>query len=470
MKKILTASMIFIGLQCLSQTADDPLWVSLQVTNNKIYHNGLDGTLRFGQLDNAGFRLSATYYYDKNFDFSLGVSRGKLIYKQSYESNLTDADLRLIYKLNNGHILPESSNVAPFVGVGIGAVTFSQIEGAYPGLDGMNLNLPLVAGLKYKATPEANIVAMASYKKTLVNQPSYMQYSLGITFSIRGKRDTDGDGIYDKEDACVNEAGPADNGGCPYPDTDGDGVIDANDPCPTEAGALNGCPDGDGDGIADKDDACPNTVGLPAFDGCPDQDGDGVIDKDDDCPSTPGTLKGCPDSDGDGVADKDDQCPNAAGIAATNGCPDSDGDGVIDNQDRCPSTPGLVDNGGCPEVKEEVKKVLDLAVKNIQFNTGSDVLRRTSYASLNEVAQLMRDDDSFKLKLTGYTDNVGSEESNLQLSIDRAESVKAYLIGQGIDDSRLIADGRGIANPVADNSTREGRAANRRVELEIIFN
>ena len=470
MKKVLTAILIFFGFQCFSQTADDPLWVSLQVTNNKIYHNNLDGTLRFGQLDNAGFRLSASYYYDNSFDLYLGVSRGKLIYKQAYESNLTDADFRVIYKFSNGYFLPETSKVAPFIGVGIGAVTFSEIEGAYPGLDGINLNMPLIGGMKYKATPEANIIAMASYKKTLDDQPSYMQYSVGVTFSIKGKRDTDGDGVYDKEDACVDVAGPADNSGCPYPDTDGDGVIDANDPCPTEAGSLNGCPDADGDGITDKEDACPNTAGLAAYNGCPDSDDDGVIDKDDECPTIAGTLRGCPDTDGDGIADKDDQCPNAAGIAATNGCPDSDGDGVIDNRDRCPSTPGLVTNDGCPEVKEEVKKVLDLAVKNIQFNTGSDVLRRTSYASLNEVVKLMQEDDSFKLKLTGYTDNVGSEESNLLLSIRRANSVKRYLMENGISEDRLIADGLGIANPIADNSTREGRATNRRVELEIIFN
>ena len=85
--------------------------------------------------------------------------------------------------------------------------------------------------------------------------------------------DTDGDGVADKNDACVDVAGPADNKGCPYADTDKDGTVDKDDKCPTVAGPKenNGCPwaDTDGDGIADKDDKCPTVKGTAANKGCP---------------------------------------------------------------------------------------------------------------------------------------------------------------------------------------------------------
>ena len=91
-----------------------------------------------------------------------------------------------------------------------------------------------------------------------------------------------------------------------------------------------GAKDTDKDGIPDKDDACPDVAGPKEFNGCPDTDGDGVPDKDDKCPDVAGPAEngGCPwpDTDGDGVLDKDDQCPNEAGPASNNGCPEPNDD------------------------------------------------------------------------------------------------------------------------------------------------
>ena len=85
--------------------------------------------------------------------------------------------------------------------------------------------------------------------------------------------DTDGDGVADKDDACVDVAGPKENKGCPWSDTDVDGLAEKDDKCPTVAGPKenNGCPwpDTDGDGIADKDDKCPTVKGTAANNGCP---------------------------------------------------------------------------------------------------------------------------------------------------------------------------------------------------------
>ena len=84
-----------------------------------------------------------------------------------------------------------------------------------------------------------------------VDVPTHLQHFAGLTFKFGGK-DTDGDGIYDKDDACPEVAGLKEFNGCP--DTDGDGIMDSDDACPDVSGLaeLNGCPDTDGDGIVDN--------------------------------------------------------------------------------------------------------------------------------------------------------------------------------------------------------------------------
>jgi len=470
MRKYLMMLMLgFFTLASMAQTQDDPWWVNIELTNNKFSYRFYESLFDYGQLDNSGFRVGVDRYLSKSFDAELGFSYGKLRHENIYESNLTDLDLRLVYKLANGYLIKEDSKIAPFVFLGAGLSWFGNIDGFFTSFEeGTHANLPMGAGIEFKVTEGASITTKAAFNNSIQDAPSYMQYSLGVSFSLGRKKDADGDGIYDKEDACPNTAGPAENMGCPWPDTDGDGVLDKDDVCPNEAGTLGGCPDSDGDGIKDSEDTCPQVAGIAQFGGCPDSDGDGIQDSEDQCPNVAGRLNGCPDSDGDGVKDSDDACPAVAGTL--NGCPDSDGDGIRDKDDTCPRIAGIVANNGCPEVKEEVKEALDLAVKNIQFNSGSDVLKTSSYASLNQVAQLMKENTTFGLKLSGYTDNTGNEDSNLELSKRRASAARAYLIAQGVAESRLTADGYGIADPVADNSTREGRAANRRVELEIVFN
>lgn len=158
---------------------------------------------------------------------------------------------------------------------------------------------------------------------------------------------------------------------------------------------------------------------------------------------------------------------------------DSDGDGVADKLDKCPDTPAgtVVDGSGCPLktpekvvekviVTEEDRKVVNEAIKNLEFDLGKATIRSKSYASLNRVAALLIQ-KNFSLKLAGHTDNTGSKELNLRLSKDRAESVKAYLVSQGANASRIEATGYGMGQPIASNKTAAGRQQNRRVEFTL---
>ncbi|MFT3822959.1 MAG: OmpA family protein [Chitinophagaceae bacterium] len=233
--------------------------------------------------------------------------------------------------------------------------------------------------------------------------------------------------------------------------------------------------DRDNDGVVDSLDACPDVAGLPQFNGCPDTDGDGIPDKDDKCPTVAGLARyqGCPipDTDGDGINDEEDKCPTVAGVARYQGCPipDRDKDGVNDEEDKCPDLPGPASNNGCPEVKEEVRKRVEVAASKIFFVTGSAKLMAKSYKSLDEVAKLMQDDANLKLSIDGHTDNTGRLELNQKLSADRARSVRDYLVSKGIEGGRLRSSGHGPDNPIADNKTAAGRAKNRRVEMTLTY-
>ncbi len=104
-------------------------------------------------------------------------------------------------------------------------------------------------------------------------------------------------------------------------------------------------------------------------------------------------------------------------------------------------------------------------LKNIQFATKSVELEPVSMIELNKLLQLMNDNPSIKIQVNGYTDDVGSDAENLTLSENRAKAVVDYLTAKGIDDRRLAAKGFGETKPLADNSTEEGKALNRRTEF-----
>jgi len=293
--------------------------------------------------------------------------------------------------------------------------------------------------------------------------------------AFKGCPDTDGDGVKDSEDECPNEAGPMALKGCP--DSDGDGIADRNDACPDKKGIalFKGCPDTDNDGVQDSEDACPDLAGPVENQGCPDSDGDGVYDNVDKCPTVAGLreLDGCPyaDTDGDGIKDKDDKCPNEKGPAENNGCPysDTDGDGIIDIEDKCPNTPGIKEKDGCPPISKEDQDILNKAFDNLEFETGKAIIRSSSNASLDELAELFKAKPKFMLLIEGHTDNVGNRNANLTLSKNRAMAVKLYLQKKGIEGSRLIVKFFGPDKPIADNATEDGRQKNRRVEMTVIF-
>jgi len=380
--------------------------------------------------------ISVGRYLGEGFSFVAAGSINRIDkIGDSSASDLSYYALDGTVKYSFGKIL-NSKIIDPYLGVGGGYTWVDEI-----GAGTLNGTL----GLNFWFTENIGFTFQSAYKHAFEDYlAKHFQHTAGLTIKFGGK-DTDGDGVYDRDDACPEVFGLA---------------------------QFNGCPDSDGDGIEDAKDESPDQAGLAEFNGCPDSDGDGVPDNKDACPTVAGPkeLGGCPDADGDGVADKDDQCPNEAGPKENGGCPwkDSDGDGVLDKDDQCPDVPGTVANNGCPETPtEEIMKQLNEYARTILFDTGKATFKQESLQTLASMNAIFKEYPNANFFIDGHTDSVGAEKSNKLLSERRANAVRDWLIANGIDQSRLTARGFGEEQPIDSNKTAAGRANNRRVEVKL---
>jgi len=388
-------------------------------------------------------KLSVARYIGAGFSAEIEGSLNKI--KEGFDGYSEDksfwsANLQAKYALRR-LFTTESGWFDPYIKVGGGYTAyesrFDDKEGGFKALAG--------GGINFWFTDHLGVNLQTGYHHGFQkNGTDYFQHSAGIVIKF-GSKDTDKDGIPDNKDACPEVAGLKE---------------------------FNGCPDTDGDGIPDKDDACPQVKGLKEFNGCPDTDGDGIADKDDACPEVAGPkeFNGCPDTDGDGIADKDDKCPDVAGPAENSGCPwpDTDGDGVLDKDDLCPEVAGPASNKGCPEPNDDDQKRLNQYAKTILFDTGKATIKFESAEILNQIINVLKKFPNSRFRIEGHTDSTGKKAKNIELSQNRADAVKIYLIQGGIASDRLESKGYGPEKPIASNKNKKGRALNRRVEINLI--
>ena len=445
LNKLFVAVMMVMGLSSHAQDSNNPWAISFgaNAVDTKTSAGGGNNWLDrhfsqpFAVKDNWNILPSVSYlsvskYVGDNFSFGLAGSVNKIEKYVRFAPTAPGHDSRGYVVSNPGDLmyygidatikysfmnLINSKVIDPSLSVGGGYTFFgdSSYGTLNPG-----------AGLTLWFTENVGLELATKYKKSFGDRedasgtpdaPSHFQHSAGLIFKFGGK-DTDGDGIYDKDDACPEVAGLKE---------------------------FNGCPDTDGDGIQDSADACPEVAGLAA-------------------------LNGCPDADGDGVADKDDKCPTVAGPKANAGCPwpDTDGDGVLDKDDKCPTVKGTVANQGCPEVSEEVMKTLNNYGKVILFDSGKSTFQKGTYTVLQSITSILKEYPYSRFMIEGHTDSDGSNQLNQALSENRAAAVKNYLIENGISTDRLRSTGFGETKPIATNKTAKGKAMNRRVEISLI--
>ena len=442
LSKLLVVSLLFVGLSNIhAQDENNPWQVSFGANAIDVYPTSdvsSFGNEYFNATDHWNILPSISYVGVSKYvgsGFSVGA-RGSLNRISKWGDTSVDDLSHYAVDGTIKYNFLKNTVIDPFLEIGGGYTWIDEI-GAGTANGGVGIN--------FWFTENIGLTLQTQYKHAFEDYLApHFQHLAGLSIKFGGT-DTDGDGVYDKDDACPEVAGLEAFNGCP--DADGDGIEDSKDSCPNEAGSkeMNGCPDSDGDGVADKDDACPNEAGSKA-------------------------MNGCPDADGDGVADKDDACPSEAGPAENKGCPwpDTDGDGVLDKDDACPEVAGTVANQGCPEVTEEVQKQLNDYARTILFDTGKSSIKAESTSVMVDIIQILNEYPTAKFTVEGHTDSVGSAKLNQKLSDSRANSVRDFLIEKGIGADRLTAIGYGEDKPIATNNTKAGRAQNRRVEINLV--
>ncbi len=240
------------------------------------------------------------------------------------------------------------------------------------------------------------------------------------------KFDTDGDGLSDGDEVLKYHTDPL------KMDTDGDGLSDGDEVLRYHTDPLN--PDTDGDGLTDGEEVLKyHTRPLS-----PDTDGDGLTDGDEVLKYHTDPLN--PDTDGGGVSD------GAEVLRGTN---------PLDPSDDFVGNAIILERG-----KSSV-------LHGVTFLTGSATLTASSEDVLDRTYSALLLNASLKVEIAGYTDNVGKRRANEELSLRRAEAVRAWLIAKGIAPTRLTAKGYGMSNPVDTNVVPEGRARNRRIEFHV---
>ena len=448
LSRLLFAMLLVFGLSnANAQDEDNPWQFSFGLNAVDLYPVGEDAPQ--GDMFDEYFNVKDHYnfgpyanisrYLGSGFSFGVAGSMNTITKYGDLElrDGLSYFSLDGTIKFSIGEVIGWNT-FEPYLGVG----------GGYTWLDDVNSGtLNGTFGFNYWFSEQFGLTVQSSYKHSFEdNLSQHFQHQLGLAVKFGGK-DTDDDGIYDKDDACPEVPGLE---------------------------AFNGCPDSDGDGIEDSKDTCPNVAGLAEFDGCPDSDGDGVSDNNDNCPNVAGlkSLAGCPDADGDGIADKDDKCPNEAGPSANNGCPwpDTDGDGVLDKDDQCPNEAGTVANNGCPEIvvpTVEVQNQLTEYARTINFNSGKSSFKSGTEPTLQAISAILKEYPKANFTIEGHTDSTGGKALNQRLSEARANAVMDYLVNNGISAARLSAKGFGPDMPIDSNRTSSGRAANRRVEVKL---
>lgn len=272
--------------------------------------------------------------------------------------------------------------------------------------------------------------------------PNYLEKQLGTKSN---NPHTDGDGLSDGDEYTIYGSNPA------RADTDRDRLDDGSEVLRYKTDPLK--PDSDNDGLTDYDEITKYATDPLRSD----TDEDDLVDSDEVLEFS--TNPSSKDTDGDGLADGEEVRHYLTDPTRK----DTDGGGIDDGEEVRRGMNPLNARDDIP--KEEIKVGKSIVLEGVTFRTGSAELLPDAVAKLEEVVRTLQQNPEIEVEISGHTDNTGSRQNNIDLSLARADAVKTYLVGRGIDAFRLRVKGYGPDRPVAPNSTAEGRMKNRRIEF-----
>ncbi|HEY6193161.1 MAG TPA: OmpA family protein [Bacteroidota bacterium] len=448
-------------------------------------------------------RAFLRFYPEQHFAMEAGLGLGALEAEADgnfFSTAIYPIDARLLLQpLRQGKLQPYA-----FAGVGI--VYFNPVDKADAPLLRNSRDeyrrvtpfVPLGAGAEYLVSDVTSVGLRGTYNYTLTDNlddikvggnDSYWSVTMTIFAFLEAPNndldgdgltnseekvlgtdprnpDTDGDGLRDGEEVHVYKTDPLKK------DTDGDGLTDGEEVLKYHTDPLN--KDTDGDGLTDGEEVLK--YGTDPLN--KDTDGDGLTDGDEVLKYHTDPLK--KDTDGDGLTDGDEVLKYHTDPLNR----DTDGDTLTDGDEvlKYHTNPleKDTDHGGMPDGKEvqlglnpldpkDDVVIVDVGEKivleGVNFETAKTTLLPGAKKILDQVASALQAYPSAEVAIYGHTDNVGGAKYNMNLSLGRANSVKAYLVSKGVAAARISTKGYGYTKPVADNATAEGRAKNRRIEF-----
>lgn len=435
-----------------------------QPSSAQFDRTGLGGGIGFGSVfgytevpDKVGqfqARAFLRYQFSDFLSGDLGLAISK-VRGDGYETQIVPVDARLL-------IHPfYAESFRPFIYGGFGALAFKVIDPPYlageekkafwttviPVGAGMqfalrdNVALEVSGGVNFTGTDSLNAVVVDD------QNDAFFTFLVGLTlFPGGGDKDPDRDGLTNDQE---KQLGTDPNNA----ETDGDGLSDGEEVNTHKTSPVNA--DSDGDGLKDGEEVRqfktdPNKA---------DTDADGLRDGDEVKTHSTDPLKG--DTDGDTLTDGDEVTKHRTNPLKS----DTDAGTVDDGMEVSRGTDPLA---AADDVKKEEPKVavgMSIVLEGITFASGKADITPESEPSLAKAYDAMVQYPELAVEIQGHTDNTGSRAANMKLSAARAESVKQYLVGKGIDPARMTTAGFGPDKPIAPNTDAEGRSKNRRIEF-----
>ena len=448
-------------------------------------------------------RIFLRYYPARNFAIEGSVGAGYLEAEDNnlyFNSYVYPVDLRFVFEPI------KQSKLSPYVYGGAGLLFFNPTDSldnplrynARGDYKKITSYFPIGVGFSYPISKNTEFGISGSYNLTSTNylediktstKDAFWSVTLNFLAYLRVENpDLDGDGLLNNDEKKIG-TDPLN------PDTDGDGLKDGEEVYTYKTDPLN--KDTDGDDLTDGEEVLTyktnplnkDTDGDGLMDGQevkkyrtdplnPDTDGDKLTDGDEVLSYLTDPLR--MDTDGDGLIDGDEVLTYKTDPLNI----DTDKDELTDgNEVMIHKTNPLIadtDNGGVPDGKE-IQLALNpldpsddvpiinvgerIILEGVNFETNKTELLPYARQILDQVATSLLMNPTAEVAIHGHTDNVGGAKYNMQLSLGRAEAVKAYLVSKGISAGRITTKGFGFTKPIADNSTAEGRAKNRRIEF-----